>query len=301
MNVSDRASDLGYAAGWRLVRSLPEGVARSLFDRGADIASTRNGGPDQLRRNLARVLGTTPGEVPDELIRDSVRSYARYWREAFRLPSMDLAAQAAVIDRCVNGQEHLEAALAAGKGAVLALPHSGNWDMAGMWLVRKHGGLSTVAERLKPESLYQRFVAYRESLGFEIFPLSGGEQPPLQALSERLRENKVVCLLGERDLAKHGVPVTFFGEPTRMPAGAAKLAIDTGATLLPVHGYFDGDGWGFDIFPAVDVAHGIDVATQALADHFAAGIRAHPADWHMLQPLWMSDWSAERRARIEGA
>ncbi|QII06417.1 phosphatidylinositol mannoside acyltransferase [Rhodococcoides fascians A25f] len=301
MNVSERASDLGYAAGWRLVRSLPEGVARGLFDRGADIASTRNGGPDQLRRNLARVLGTTPGEVPDDLIRDSVRSYARYWREAFRLPSMDLAAQAAVIDRCVNGQEHLEAALASGKGAVLALPHSGNWDMAGMWLVRKHGGLSTVAERLKPESLYQRFVAYRESLGFEIFPLSGGEQPPLQALSERLRENKVVCLLGERDLAKHGVPVTFFGEPTRMPAGAAKLAIDTGATLLPVHGYFDGDGWGFDIFPAVDVSHGIAVATQTLADHFAAGIRAHPADWHMLQPLWMSDWSAERRARIEGA
>lgn len=301
MNVSERASDLGYAAGWRLVRSLPEGVARGLFDRGADIAATRNGGPNQLRRNLARVLGTTPGEVPDELIRDSVRSYARYWREAFRLPSMDLAAQAAVIDRCVNGQEHLEAALASGKGAVLALPHSGNWDMAGMWLVRKHGGLSTVAERLKPESLYQRFVAYRESLGFEIFPLSGGEQPPLQALSERLHENKVVCLLGERDLAKHGVPVTFFGEPTRMPAGAAKLAIDTGATLLPVHGYFVGDGWGFDISPAVDVSQGIDVATQSLADHFAAGIRAHPADWHMLQPLWMSDWSAERRARIEGA
>ncbi len=301
MNVSEVASDLGYAAGWRLVRSLPEGVARGLFDRGADFAATRKGGPNQLRRNLARVLGTTPGEVPDELIRDSVRSYARYWREAFRLPSMDLAAQAAVIDRCVNGQEHLEAALASRKGAVLALPHSGNWDMAGMWLVRKHGGLSTVAERLKPESLYQRFVAYRESLGFEIFPLSGGEQPPLQALSERLRENKVVCLLGERDLAKHGVPVTFFGEPTRMPAGAAKLAIDTGATLLPVHGYFDGDGWGFDIFPAVDVSQGIAVATQALADHFAAGIRAHPADWHMLQPLWMSDWSAERRARIEGA
>lgn len=301
MTLSERASDIGYAAGWRLVRSLPESVARSLFDRGADVASRRNGGPDQLRRNLARVLATTPAEVPDELIRDSVRSYARYWREAFRLPSMDLASQAAVIDRCVQGQEHLEAALAAGNGAVLALPHSGNWDMAGMWLVRKHGGLSTVAERLKPESLYQRFVDYRESLGFEIFPLSGGEQPPLQALSERLRENKVVCLLGERDLAKHGVPVTFFGEPTRMPAGAAKLAIDTGATLLPVHGYFDGNGWGFDISPAVDVSRGIDAATQTLADHFAAGIRAHPADWHMLQPLWMSDWSDERRARIEGA
>ena len=300
MNLSERASDAGYAAGWRLVRSLPEGVARRLFDRGADFASSRNGGPDQLRRNLARVLGTTAEQVPDDLIRESVRSYARYWREAFRLPSMDLAAQAAVIDRCVYGKEHLEAALGAGKGVVLALPHSGNWDMAGMWLVRTHGGLSTVAERLKPESLYQRFVAYRESLGFEIFPLSGGEQPPLLALSDRLRQNKVVCLLGERDLAKHGVPVTFFGEPTRMPAGAAKLAIDTGATLLPVHGYFDGDGWGFSIAPRIDVSQGLEQATQKLADVFAANIAQHPEDWHMLQPLWLADLSESRRARIEG-
>lgn len=300
MTLSEKLTDTGYAAGWRSVRALPEGVARSLFERGADFASSRNGGPQQLRRNLARVLGVPASEVPAELIRDSVRSYARYWREAFRLPSMDLASQAEIIDACISGQQYLDAALAEGKGAVLALPHSGNWDMAGMWLVRKHGGLSTVAERLKPESLYQRFVAYRESLGFEIFPLSGGEQPPLDALSIRLRENKVVCLLGERDLAKHGVPVTFFGEPTRMPAGAAKLALDTGAALLPVHGWFDGDGWGFSIAPPVDVSSGIDVATQALADHFADGIAAHPADWHMMQPLWMSDWSAERRARIEG-
>ncbi|MFG1781270.1 phosphatidylinositol mannoside acyltransferase [Rhodococcus oryzae] len=298
MSWTERVSDLGYAAGWRLVRALPEGAAESLFNWGADRAA-RRGGPDQLRRNLARVLGVPAAEVPDELIRDSLRSYARYWREAFRLPAMDQHELGGRLDSLVHGQEHLNKAMADGKGVVLALPHSGNWDMAGVWAVQHWGTVTTVAERLKPESLYLRFLEYRESLGFEIFPLSGGERPPFEQLAERLRENRLVCLLGERDLAKHGVPVTFFGEPTRMPAGPAKLAIETGAALLPVHCYFEGDGWGFQVDPPVDTAGGVAAATQALADRFAANIADHPADWHMLQPLWLADLSEGRLARME--
>src|SRR5699024_9421729 len=131
-----------------------------------------------------------------------------------------------------------DAAMDAGKGAVLVLPHSGNWDVAGVWLVHTWGRFATVAERLKPESLFRRFVDYREKLGFEVFPLSGGEEPPFAALRERLRQGKVVCLLGERDLTGRGVPVEFFGERTSMPAGPAKLAAETGAALLPVHCWF---------------------------------------------------------------
>jgi phosphatidylinositol dimannoside acyltransferase len=298
VSLAERATDLGYAAGWRLVRALPAGTATRIFDAGADFA-TRKGGPDQLRRNLARVLGVPPDEVPDDLLRASMRSYARYWREAFRLPSMDKADLGRRLDSKVRGKEHIEAGLAAGTGVVLALPHTGNWDMAGVWLAQTHGGLSTVAERLKPESLYQRFVDYREGLGFEIFPLSGGETPPFAELAARLRENRVVCLLGERDLNRKGVPVTFFGEPTRMPAGPAKLAIETGAPLHPVHCWFDGADWGFSVDPAIDVSGGVGAATQALADRFAANIAAHPEDWHMLQPLWLADLSESRLARME--
>lgn len=300
MSLGEQLGAAGYVAGWRVVRALPEGVARRLFDAGADVAARRGGGPEQLRRNLARVLGTTPADVPDEVVRASVRSYARYWREAFRLPSMDLAAQARSIDASVTGKEHLDAALAAGRGAVLALPHSGNWDMAGVWLTQTHGQFTTVAERLRPESLYRRFVAYRESLGFEIFPLSGGERPPFEQLRDRLEAGGVVCLLGERDLARHGVPVTFFGEPTRMPAGPARLAVDTGAALLPVHCWFTESGWGFSVEPPLDVSGGVEDATQQLADRFAANIAAHPEDWHMLQPLWWDDLSDARRARMTG-
>ncbi|RJO68414.1 phosphatidylinositol mannoside acyltransferase [Nocardia panacis] len=301
MSAGERAKELAYAAGWRVVRALPERTARRLFDWGADRA-VRHGGPIQLRRNLSRVLGTTPEQVPDELIRASMRSYARYWREAFRLPGMDHTK----IDYYVGGLEHLDAGLAAERGVILCLPHSGNWDMAGVWLVQHYQSLTTVAERLKPEALFERFVAYRESLGFEVFPLTGGEQPPFPQLAARLRENKIVCLMGERDLTGKGVPVTFFGERTWLPAGAVKLAIETGAALIPVHAWFtvdpDGaEGWGLKTEAPIDVSAGIAAAAQALADRFAANIAEHPADWHMLQPLWEADLSEARLARIAAA
>ncbi|MFI6361648.1 phosphatidylinositol mannoside acyltransferase [Nocardia sp. NPDC050630] len=308
--IKSRLTDWAYAAGWRGVRALPESTARRVFDWGGNwVADKANrtfragGEPNQLRRNLARVLGVTPGEVPDELIRASMRSYARYWREAFRLPTMD---HSALIGSSVEGVENLDAALARGRGVVLALPHSGNWDAAGVWLVSHSGTLATVAERLKPESLFERFVAYRESLNFEVFPLTGGEQPPFAALAARLRANNVVCLMGERDLTGKGVPVTMFGERTWLPAGAAKLAIETGAALIPVHLWFtvdaDGrEGWGMKTEAPLDVSGGVAATTQALADRFAANIAEHPADWHMLQPQWEQDLSAQRRARIAAA
>jgi lauroyl/myristoyl acyltransferase len=292
-------ADWGYAAGWRLVRAMPDIVARNTFDAGAWYAA-RNGGPEQLRKNLARVLGVTPERVPDDLMRASLASYARYWREAFRLPSMDLPAVARRLDEVFIGADRLQAAVDNGRGGVLALPHSGNWDMAGVWLVHKHGTFATVAERLKPESLYRRFIDYRESLGFAVFPLSGGERPPFEALAERLRENKFVCLMAERDLTRSGVEVEFFSEPTRMPAGPAKLAIATGAPLHPAHVYYDGDDCVVEVYEALDTSSGdVTAITQALADRFATNIAAHPADWHMMQPQWLADLPAERRARLE--
>jgi phosphatidylinositol dimannoside acyltransferase len=296
-----RMSDWGYAAGWMMVRAMPEFAARTVFDAGALYAS-RNGGPAQLRKNLARVIGVPPNEVPGSLMRASLASYARYWREAFRLPAMDHRALAHQLDELVLGQEHLDAALASGRGAVMALPHSGNWDMAGVWLAQSRGRFATVAERLKPESLYRRFIDYRESLGFEVIPLSGGDRPPFELLCERLRDNRVVCLMAERDLTRTGVPVDFFGEPTRMPAGSAKLAIETGAALLPAHCWFTDDSWRIEIHPPLDCASGdVGVITQALADVFARNIAEYPADWHMLQPQWLADLSDERRARLAEA
>jgi phosphatidylinositol dimannoside acyltransferase len=290
-SLAERGADLGYAAGWRVVQAAPESWARRAFTAGADLAARRQGpGARRLRSNLARVTGAS-GAALDDLTRAGLRSYARYWREAFRLPGMDPGEVYRRVDPTVQGLEHLDAALATGRGAVVALTHSGNWDMVGAWAVGRYGGFTTVAERLKPESLYERFVHYRESLGFEILPMTGGE-PPVRRLLRSLHAGRIVCLVADRDLSSRGVEVDFFGATATMPPGPAALSAATGAALLPLGSWFtdgpEGEGWGFRLHPpvAVEDRAAVPAATQAVADAFAHDIAEHPADWHMLQRIW---------------
>jgi lauroyl/myristoyl acyltransferase len=282
--LSGRATDAAYAGGWALVRALPDAVAHRLFRAGADLAHRRGGkAVDRLRANLARVA---PDADLDGLTRDALRSYARYWCEVFRLPVTP-------VERVVAGMrtvdEHrLRDSVEAGRGTVLALPHSGNWDHAGAWCGATGVPFTTVAERLRPESLYDRFVEFRESLGMEVLPLTGGERPTFDVLVERLEAGGTLCLLADRDLSARGVDVQLFGATARMPAGPATLALRTGATLIPVTLAFLDDGWKCTFHPEVPHTD-VPTMTQALADAFARGIAEHPADWHMLQRLWLDD------------
>jgi KDO2-lipid IV(A) lauroyltransferase len=282
--VTGRVSDASYAAGWAVVRSLPEGTARRLFDAGADLAARRGGkGVARLRSNLARVA---PDADLDALTRDALRSYARYWLEVFRLPVMPTSVVVGGT-RAIN-EEAARGAIASSRGVVFALPHSGNWDHAGAWFAATGVPFTTVAERLKPESLYDRFLEFRASLGMEVLPLTGGKRPPFDVLTERLLGGGTVCLMADRDLTPRGVDVDFFGATARMPAGPASLALKTGAALIPVHLAFRPEGWQVTFYDEVAPSD-VPTMTQTMADRFAAGIRAHPADWHMLQRLWLDD------------
>lgn len=285
----------GYLLGWKVVGKLPAPVARGLFNLGADLASDRGRGMDQLRRNLTRIVGAE--NVTRDLVRAAVRSYARYWLETFRLPRLaDDPELAAVLADSVVGVELLARSHARGKGVILTLPHSGNWDMAGLYLTNRYGQFSTVAERLKPEVLYEAFVAFREHLGFKVLPLTGGV-PPFPELKQTLAAGGIVCLLGERDLKQTGVACEMFGEATSLPAGPARLALETGAALHVVHCWYpDEHSWGFSISDEVEVTD-LPGTVQRVADLFAANLAAHPADWHMLQPQWSADIAARRRAR----
>ena len=290
----DQVVEFGYAAAWRLVRALPLPAARALFNAGADRGFRRNGpGTQRLRRNLRRVVGPALPEAElDALVRAGLRSYARYWLEAFRLPSQSRA-QFLTDFRLEQADEFL-AMLAEGKGAILALPHVGYWDAAAAWVVAHGHRLITVAERLKPEGVFDQFVAYREKLGMEVVPLTGGQRPPLDVLAERATQGYAVALLGDRDLSARGVEVQFFGGRTRMPPGPALLAIRTGAPLYAVDLWFTPTQSVGSIrrIEVPDQAEGaLDVrtrlVTQRLADAYAIGIANHPQDWHMLQKLWL--------------
>ncbi|MFD3910424.1 phosphatidylinositol mannoside acyltransferase [Streptomyces sp. NPDC088147] len=290
----DRVTDALYGLGWGAVKKLPEPVATALGRTIADTVWKRRG-PSVLRleSNLARVVPDAGPERLAALSKAGMRSYMRYWMESFRLPAWSTervraGAEIKDIDLLMDG-------LASGRGVVLALPHMANWDLAGAWLTRGQGvPFTTVAERLKPETLYDRFVAYRESLGMEVLPHTGGSA--FGRLARRLRGGGLVCLVADRDLSSSGVEVDFFGDAARMPAGPALLAQQTGALLMPAALWFDDSTvMRGRVYPAIEVpgtgtrAEKTSVMTQAMADAFADGIAEHPEDWHMLQRLWLKD------------
>ncbi|MER6345493.1 phosphatidylinositol mannoside acyltransferase [Streptomyces sp. NPDC001595] len=294
MSLQDRLADGLYGLGWSTVKKLPEPVAVRLGRTIADAAWKQRGkGVLRLESNYARVVPDAGPQRLAELSRAGMRSYLRYWMESFRLPAWSA-------ERVARGFEaedlhHLTDGLAAGKGVVLALPHLANWDLAGAWVTTKLNiPFTTVAERLKPETLYDRFVAYREGLGMEVLPHNGGSA--FGTLARRLRDGGLVCLVADRDLSASGVEVSFFGDTARMPAGPALLAQQTGALLLPVTLWYDDSPvMRGRVHAPIEVpetgtrAEKTSVMTQALADAFAQGIAEHPEDWHMLQRLWLSD------------
>jgi lauroyl/myristoyl acyltransferase len=306
--LSERLTGVAYQLGWTVICRVPQAWARWVFSEVADIAWRRQGPKVQvLEANLRRVLSwkyhdpQVDGKELRALSRAALQSYARYWLEVFRLPVTP-------IERLVTGMRFqgpneatLLAHLKAGRGVIIALPHMGNFDQAGVWVIARGAGkLTTVAERLKPESVYESFVRFRQSLGFEVLPLTGGGSP-FGTLAQRLRAGGLVCLVSDRDLKESGVEVEMFGAKARIAATAA-LAVHTGAALMPTATWFDGDDWGARIYPEIPVpetgtrAEKIAVMSQQLADVFTEAIAEHPQDWHMLQRVFTADLDPGRLA-----
>ncbi len=294
-SVRDGAVSWGYGAGWMLSRRLPEPVVAGAFDQIGSLATRRDGhGVQQLRRNLARARPELDPGALDDLTATAMKSYLRYWREAFRLPEWS---RAEIERRMVATHERrMFDPLEAGQGVVAVLGHFGNWDHAGAWVTGRGFHVTTVAERLKPESLFDQFVEYRESLGMTVLPLTAGPDTT-DALQACLRDGGLVALLADRDLTSSGVDVDLLGETARMPIGPALLAIRTDAVLLPVISWYDDEGSGHTHLefqrPLTSTATGLRDRLSDLTQQWATVVgqaaQEHAKDWHMLQPIWNAD------------
>jgi len=300
MALAERASTVAFRAGWLAVRLIPEPMARWIFTQIADYLWRRQGkSVRQLAANLRRVRPHATEAELRQLTRAGMRSYLRYWVEAFRLPTM--RTERITSGMSVDGEEQTGLMhIKAGRGVVFALPHTGNVDLAAAWIMtRGFGQISVIAERLKPEAVFRQFVAYRESLGMEVVPHTGGPSP-FGVMAQRLRAGRLVCLVADRDLSAGGVEVEFFGEPARIGAGPAALAVRTGAALMPVVLWFAGDSWRGYIYPEIPVPpdgtrpEKVAAMSQQLAAAWQAGIAEHPQDWHMLQKVFVADLDATR-------
>jgi KDO2-lipid IV(A) lauroyltransferase len=244
-----------------------------------------------VARHAARARGRPLNPLEErQAVQAAVASYARYWVESLSLPAMDPATVDARFS--IEGLEHISAAREAGRGAVLALPHVGGWEVGGSWFVRQGFPLAVVVEPVHPPELFEWFAGLRRSFGFTVIPLGKGAG---SEVLRALRENQVVALVTDRDIAGGGVEVDFFGEKTTLPAGPAVFALRTGAPLLPTAVYFCGAGHHAVVRPALPAERrgrlGDDAArlTQALAYELEALIRAAPEQWHLFQPNWPSD------------
>ena len=249
-----------------------------------------------VERNVERATGETlTATQRRKAVAATFGAYGRYYLDSFRLPTLD----AATIDEgfAHSGYHHISAALEAGTPPILVLPHLGGWEWAAFWLTKGKGhSVTAVVEPLDPPELFTWFKSFRESLGMEV--VSVGPDAGA-AILKALNDGSIVCLLSDRVVADAAaVSVEFFGEQTLLPAGPATLGLRTGAPLLPVAVYFDGDMHVAEVRPPVDVARqggfrsDVQRVTQELANELERFVRKAPEQWHVLQPGWPSDFRA---------
>jgi KDO2-lipid IV(A) lauroyltransferase len=288
--AAGRTAFLAYRAGAEIARALPPALGAPLARvtaRGlTSVWATRR---RQVEQNLRQVTGgRLQGDELHAATAQVFENYARYWHELFRLSERDIPTLEERVESV--GYEHLEAAVADGSGAVLALPHLGNWDLAGAWLAARGHRVTVVAETVDPPELFDWFVQQRRALGMEVVPLGPS------ALVEVLRAVKtgaVVCLVSDRDITGDGMPVDFFGARTAMPGGPAMLALRAGVPLLPTGVAFLPEGRSRAIIgePLATERTGrlrddVQRVTQDLAHRFEELIGAAPEQWLIMQPVW---------------
>ena len=284
---------------YRLASVVARSIPSPWVPGASDLAGTAarqalRGRRSMIARHLQRSRPGLTGSELDAAVDAAFDSYARYWVESFRLPTMSPEELDAAFS--FEGFDHIVRAREAGLGSIVALPHLGGWEWAAFWLASiEHIPITAIVETLEPPALFEWFVDFRRSLGMNVVglgPTAGSES--LRAL----RRAEVLCLLCDRDIGGGGIEVEFFGERTTLPGGPATLAFRSGAPLLPSAIYFEGAGHRAVIGPPLDVERQgslrTDIArvTQDLAHALESLIDAAPEQWHLMQPNWPSDLEA---------
>lgn len=241
--------------------------------------------------NMAQVLGRSRDD-PEvrRKAKAAFRNYGRYLADFLRLPFLD----GEELDSRFkfSGWEHIDQALAGGKGVIFISAHVGNWDLAAAILARRGYPVNVVAETFQPPRLNEVVQGHRSSHGMKVIPLESSARKVLGVL----RKNEILGLLIDRPSPEAGVMVQFFGGLTEVPAGAALLALRTGARLVsgitvrnPDHTYSGFVTSHFDVELSGDLPTDIGRLTQAIMNTMESFIRQYPEQWFIFRPMWPRD------------
>lgn len=304
-----------FSLAWRLLPRLPFFLVRYIFDAiGLALYAFNTTGSQQLRTNLARVTGLR-GRGLRKVTRVGLRSYMRYYGEAFLLPRLQPDQIRARVRTVNTGptQQALQQST-----VVAALGHLGNWDLAGAWSEQNFSHVVTVAEKLEPPRLFEEFLRFRTGLGMTIFPYEKGSGVFGNLVKSARTSNALMPLLADRDLSRDGMVVEICGYPMRVAPGPAAVAIAADVPFVGVfirHEKLDpqrrrraGSPWGIVIEFSDPLTPPAELDSQAKvawlmgewAEEFSMFLRRYPQDWHMLQRCFVADLDAERLARAGG-
>jgi len=295
-----------FRAAEAMVRVVPHRVAYRVGDLAADVVTrTQPRRFDGLRANLRQVLPEADERTLDAVTRRNVRNLLRAWIDV-----LEMRHKADLMVRRLDTVDynHLEAALARGRGAIVVSLHLGSWEHGIAAYNRSMGRMALLAEALNPPQLFDRIAKARGALGVQVIPLDiagmrSGYQRTARVLGASalrdvyrvLRNNGCVAIAMDRDIAGNGEPMEFFGRTAPIPVGVVELAIRTGAALVPIVLFRDGDRVRGEVFPELhwDVEAPREPEVRRVAAEvlrlFEGVIRAHPDQWHVLDPIWTAD------------
>ncbi len=243
---------------------------------------------DKAERRCVRVLGTGVTTARGIVLR-SYRNIGRAVAETLRLPVIAPNVEQYVT---IEGAENLQAALDAGRGAILLLGHLDNWEIANI-CVSKRFPLNVVAANQRDHRITDLLMRLRGLSGAHNVQKGQG----LKGAIRCLRSGEVLCILLDQDAKENGVVVPFVGEPASTPTGIAKLAARFGSAVIPTHIVRCADGFSHRVIfePALrDPDGGVfgeneKTALRLCNDRISAWILEHPDQWLLwLYPRWAS-------------
>lgn len=283
-------------------RPFPTRIAYLVSPVIADICYPfYRGGRRAMHQNLSHVLGTSDRRVLGRMARSTLRNFSKYVVDFIHFYTMS---PEEIRDRIVfDDYERLNAAVAEGKGIIFVTLHFGNWDMGAAGLAAHGYPIDAIAETFELPRMNDLIQGYRRQLGINIIPVERLGPGVLRAL----RRGDILALLIDVPAPGASVAVDFFGAPADVPAGPARLAIRTGARVIPaVLAREPGDDKlirpivDFDLRfqPSGDEEQDVRRLTQQIMSSLERFVRKYPDQWFMFRPMWLAPQPAKEPERV---
>lgn len=280
-------------ASYRLAQLISQGLPRRFaYWLGLRVADRLYAKDIQGRRavisNLSRILEAQGTRAAQESLRQMARKnfqyFGKYLVDFFKFSKFVLKD----VHRLVSLEhlEYLEQAEQQKRGVLLITAHLGNWELGGAVLSSLGRCINAVFFPQRVSKINELFQKHRSQRGIHLIPFGRAARGVLQAL----KNNQHVAMLADRDYANHqDEPIQFFGHPARLPSGPARIAVKTGAPLLPTFLLRQADDtFRMHFHPPIIPTPNTSVALmrQRIRDALEIEIAQHPLQWFMFDDFW---------------